>query len=199
MYGYFIGSVEEICKDRIILEVNHIGYNIKVSEHTLSEVRRLSGDIKVYTYTSVKEDEISLYGFLNKEELELFKQLISVSGIGPKGGLSILSVMTVEELSSAIASGDAKRLSKAPGIGAKTAQRLILELKGKVDEVILTGLTSNTDTFDSQSEAVKEVIEALTSLGYSASDANRAVSLVENSNELTTEQLLKQALKYIYN
>lgn len=199
MYGYFIGSVEEICKDRIILEVNRIGYNIKVSEHTLSEVRRLSGDIKVYTYTSVKEDEISLYGFLNKEELELFKQLISVSGIGPKGGLSILSVMTVEELSSAIASGDAKRLSKAPGIGAKTAQRLILELKGKVDEVILTGLTSNTDTFDSQSEAVKEVIEALTSLGYSASDANRAVSLIENSNELTTEQLLKQALKYIYN
>ena len=124
MYAYFKGILTEKYIESIVVEVENIGYNIKVSHGTVAMLPPVGEMIKVYTYTSVREDAIQLYGFLSKDDLDIFKLLINVNGIGPKGGQSILSVMSADELRFAIVSGDAKMIAKAPGIGAKTAQRV---------------------------------------------------------------------------
>ena len=133
MYAYFIGKIVSIQQDSVVMEVNHIGYNIKVSSGTIQNLGHMSGELKLYTYTYVKEDTLNLYGFLNRAELELFKQMITVNGIGPKGALAILSTMTVDALRFAILAGDSKSIAKSPGIGAKTAERLIIDLKDKIN------------------------------------------------------------------
>ena len=182
MYAYFIGKIVSIQQDSVVMEVNHIGYNIKVSSGTIQNLGHMSGELKLYTYTYVKEDTLNLYGFLTREELELFKQMITVNGIGPKGALAILSTMTVDALRFAILAGDSKSIAKSPGIGAKTAERLIIDLKDKINTEDV--FRPNTD--DGISGAVtmeyparKEAIEALTALGYSASESMKAVNAVE--------------------
>lgn len=202
MYAYLKGTIEEISEDNLILEVNQIGYNIKISARTANLLDRTSGLVKIYTYTLVREDAFSLYGFLTRDDLEIFKKLITVNGIGPKGGLAILSIMSADELRFAILSGDSKAISKAPGIGAKTAERVILDLKDKVSlqdalspkEDIAAASLSGSASTDEKNEA----IEALVALGYSASDALRAVKQVNLAEDASVEEILKASLKYLY-
>lgn len=200
MYAYFIGKIAYMQADSVVMEVNNIGYNIKVSAQTIQNLGHMSGEVKLYTYTYVKEDAFSLFGFLTREELELFKKMITVNGIGPKGALAILSTMSVDTLRFAILSGDAKSIAKSPGIGAKTAERLIIDLKDKIsaDEVFaLTAGETVTGAQTCELPAKKEAIEALTALGYSATDAIKAVNQVECNEETSTEEILKSALKKI--
>ena len=206
MYAYLKGTLEEIAEDNIVVEVGNIGYNVKVSTTTADLLPPLGGEVKIYTYTLVREDTFSLYGFLTRDDLEIFKKLITVNGIGPKGGLAILSVMSADALRFAIMAGDAKSIAKAPGIGNKTAERVILDLRDKVSlEDTLRGLGDPIGAAGTASGGVspdnaikKEAIEALVALGYSASDATAAVKKVEVTEETTVESLLKMALKYMF-
>ncbi|MCH5253718.1 MAG: Holliday junction branch migration protein RuvA [Lachnospiraceae bacterium] len=201
MYAYLKGTVEEITEDNLVLEVNQIGYNIKISSRTADSIGKTGSFLKIYTYTLVREDSFSLYGFLTRDDLEIFKKLITVNGIGPKGGLAILSVMSADELRFAILAGDAKAISKAPGVGAKTAERVILDLKDKISledalgpkESISLGSLSGDDAVNEKNEAV----EALVALGYSAAEALRAVKQVEITENTTVEEILKASLKYM--
>ena len=201
MIGYLKGEVAGIYEEQIVLEVSNIGYNIKMSASTIDCIRGLGEEIKVYTYLSVREDAMQLYGFLTKDDLDFFKLLIQVNGIGPKGALGILSVMTTDDLRFAILSADAKTISKAPGIGAKTAQRLIIDLKDKVslEDAFEERLASKGRGVSQNpvSDAKNEAVEALTALGYSATDALRAVKSVETTEDTDVELILKQALKNI--
>jgi len=158
--------------------------------------------VQIYTYTSVREDAIWLYGFLSYQDLEIFKKCITVSGIGPKGGMAILSVMNADALRYAIVSGDAKAIAKAPGIGQKTAQRLILELKDKIslEESLVnndTG-TASVQALLNESSNIGEAVEALVALGYASSEALKAVKSVPDYNTLDVETLLKAALKNLF-
>ncbi|MBO5070845.1 MAG: Holliday junction branch migration protein RuvA [Roseburia sp.] len=201
MYAYFKGKLAYIGEDSIILDVHDVGYRILLSPASIAYLPQLGEEVQLYTYTSVREDAIWLYGFLSHEDLEIFKKCITVSGIGPKGGMAILSVMDAEALRFAIISGDAKAISKAPGIGMKTAQRLILELKDKisVEETLVSrevnGIRMSAGIQENNSE---EAVEALVALGYSASDALKAVKSVENAAEMDVEALLKAALKNMF-
>lgn len=202
MYAYLKGTVEEITEDNLVLEVGMIGYNIKISARTANLLGGIGSTVKIYTYTLVREDTFSLYGFLTGDELEIFKKLITVNGIGPKGGLSILSVMSADELRFAIISGDSKAISKAPGIGARTAERVILDLKDKIS--IKDALTpeNNAASVSLTGEALgrekNEAVEALIALGYSAADALRAVKQVDAAPDTSVEDILKASLKYLY-
>lgn len=210
MYAYLKGTLEEVTEDNIVLEVGGIGYNVKVSTTTADLLPGLGNEIKIYTYTLVREDALSLYGFLTRDDLDIFKKLITVNGIGPKGGLAILSVMSADALRFAIMAGDAKSIAKAPGVGAKTAERVILDLRDKISlEDTLRILVSEADTRNSKTSAAteqtaldnvmkKEAIEALVALGYSASDATAAVKKVEINEKTTVESILKLALKYMF-
>lgn len=140
MISYIKGTLEAVEEDMIIVETGGIGYGIRVPLSLLEELPSLGSPVIVHTYFQVREDSMTLYGFLNRQDREMFKQLISVNGIGPRGALGILSVMRPDDLRTAIVSGDAKAISRAPGIGPKTAQRLILDLKDKVDlEEVISG------------------------------------------------------------
>lgn len=198
MYAYFKGKIATVSPEGIILENHGIGYHIKTTEETRNRLLSMGGEVKVHTYTYVKEDAFQLYGFLSEEELELFKKMITVSGIGPKGAMAILSVLPVDALLFAIISGDSKAISKAPGIGAKTAQRLILDLKDKVsaEDILPAGETQEMPVH-TDSLARKEAVEALVALGYSQSEAARAVNEVKDG-DLDAEAYLKQSLKYLF-
>ena len=199
MYAYLKGIVESVTEDNLVLEVNGtIGYNIHISAATASCLAKETKEIKIYTYTNVKEDALQLFGFLTKDDLEIFKKLITVNGIGPKGGLAILSVLSPDDLRFAILSGDAKAIAKAPGIGKKTAERVILDLRDKVsvaETFIGEGIKKTEAT--TQNDAQKEAIEALTALGISACDAIRAVQQIESKEDMDVETILKAALKKI--
>ncbi len=202
MYAYIKGTVEGISEDNLILEAGNIGYNIKISARTANMLGEIGSFVKIYTYTLVREDAFWLYGFLTKDELDIFRKLITVNGIGPKGGLAILSVMSADELRFAIISGDAKAISKAPGIGAKTAERVILDLRDKVS--LKEALQPKEDSVtasaagNSVSGEKNEAIEALVALGYSASDALKAVNRITVSEDASVEDILKASLKYLY-
>ena len=206
MYAYRKGILEEITEDAVVVEAGGIGYNIKVSASTADLLPGIGSEVKVYTYTLVREDAFSLYGFLTRDDLDIFKKLITVSGIGPKGGLAILSVMSADALRFAVMAGDAKAIAKAPGVGAKTAERVILDLRDKISlEDTLRGMGGDlgsgqaADASGTADNLMKrEAIEALVALGYSASDATAAVKKVEAGAEATSETILKQALKYMF-
>lgn len=202
MYAYLKGTIEEISEDNLILEVNQIGYNIKISARTANLLDGIGSFAKIYTYTLVREDAFNLYGFMTRDDLEIFKKLITVNGIGPKGGLAILSVMSADELRFAILSGDAKAISKAPGVGARTAERVILDLKDKVSlqDALApkAGLPISALSKESVGSEKNEAIEALVALGYSASDALKAVKQVEIGADASVEDILKASLKYLY-
>lgn len=201
MYAYLKGTIEEISEDNLVLEANQVGYNIRISARTANMLEGIGSFVKIYTYTLVREDSFCLYGFLTKDDLELFKKLINVSGIGPKGGLAILSVMGADELRFAILSGDAKAISKAPGIGARTAERVILDLKDKVSLEDALSPKESGITVPLSGNGIgrerNEAIEALVSLGYPASEALKAVKQMPVTEDTTVEELLKAALKYM--
>lgn len=205
MYAYMKGTLEELSGNNIVVEAGGIGYNIKVSSTTAELLPGLGSNVKVYTYTLVREDAFLLYGFLTRDDLEIFKKLITVNGIGPKGGLAILSVMSADDLRFAIMAGDAKAIAKAPGIGSKTAERVILDLRDKISlEDTLRNIGSDASYPEPEESGVldnamkKEAVEALVALGYSAFDATAAVRKVEVTQNSTVETILKAALKHIF-
>jgi Holliday junction DNA helicase RuvA len=182
------GILEYRGNDSIIISVGGIGFRVYVSSSTLSQLGAVKGKVSLYTHLHVREDNISLYGFASSEELALFKNLISVSGVGSKLALALLSTFKPEQLVMAITSGDINLLSQAPGIGKKMASRLVVELKGKLEkewqEVALPLAPESAD-----------VISALTGLGYSVAEATRAISKIPDSEGLSLEEKIKMALQ----
>ena len=202
MIAFVKGRLDTVCEDRIIMENQGIGYEILVPGSVLSSLPPTGQEMKIYTYTYVREDALQLYGFLTRDELNMFRLLITVSGIGPKGALGILSVMDVDTLRFAILAGDSKAIAKAPGIGAKTAAKLILELKDKcsVEDMLDSGEKRQSGGVDTgaaggTNAAQGEAIEALVALGYSPTEATAAVRKTEVTEDMTVEDVLKLSLK----
>lgn len=202
MIAYIKGEIAEITEDNLVLEAGRIGYNIRISSGTAQLLAGIGEEVKIYTYTCVREDAFLLYGFLTKDDLEIFKKLITVNGIGPKGGLAILSVMSADDLRFAIFAGDAKAIAKAPGVGAKTAERVILDLRDKIslEDTLRSGtIPGGLEAGSKADHGVRnEAVEALTALGYSASEAMKAVKQVEITETMSTEEVLKLALKKMF-
>lgn len=199
MISYIKGELTEVFEDTVVVETNGIGYNIRVPGSVLDRLPSVGSSVRIYTYLYVKEDAMNLFGFLNRDDLSVFKLLLNVSGIGPKGALAILSTIGPDDLRFAVLSEDVKTISSAPGIGAKTAKRLIIELKDKLKlaEVFETAL-ANKEKVSSENDvllAKNEAVEALVALGYASAQAMKAVQQVENAEEKDSEQILKEALK----
>ena len=200
MIAFVKGKIEDLSEENVVVDVGGVGINVKISAGTFNLLPGMGGEVKLYTYTSVREDAFNLFGFLTRDELELFKKLITVNGIGPKGGLSILSVMSADELRFAIVSGDGAAIAKAPGVGKKTAERVILDLRDKIslEDTLIHMEIQASGTGSGDSHAVNEAVEALTALGYSATDALQAVRKVPADENTDVETLLKLALKNMF-
>lgn len=204
MIAYVNGIVEDISEDNVVIDVGGIGYNVRISADTASKLPGIGEPAKLYTYLSVREDAQWLYGFLSRSALELFKKCITVNGIGPKGALAILSVMDVDSLRYAIMTGDAKAISKAPGIGAKTAERLILDLKDKIQiddaligrEIAETAAGAGNPLADTPQK--KEAVEALVALGYGQTESIKAVNSIPDIENMDSGAILKAALKRMF-
>ncbi len=194
MYSYIKGTIEEIRLDSIVIDNNNIGYKINVSANTIKDLQ-IGKLAKIYTKLIVREDDMSLCGFSSNEEMRMFELLTSVSKIGPKVGLGILSFATPGQIGAYILSEDISKLSKAPGVGKKTAERIVLELKDKVDKSTVEfepTLLSSAPIGISQDEAV----DALLALGYSSTEAKEAVQKCKKDG-LNTEDIIKKSLSYI--
>ncbi|MBO6239384.1 MAG: Holliday junction branch migration protein RuvA [Butyrivibrio sp.] len=206
MIAYVNGILENIEEGLAVVDVNGVGYNVNISGSTMDRMPGIGEAVKLYTYTNVKEDAFTLFGFLSRDELNLFKMLITVNGIGPKGGLAILSVMTPDDLRFAIIAGDSGAISKAPGVGKKTAERITLELRDKIkateDSMLASAAgLSSSEIKETENPARDEAVAALVALGYNAADATKAVRKVLSINpdmSNDTELLLKQALKEMF-
>lgn len=198
MYSYIKGQLAEIEEDKIVVEAGGIGYNIFTTGQTFQYLPSVGETVKIYTYLHLREDIMMLYGFLSKDDLKVFKLLLGVNGIGPKGALAILSVMTTDDLRFAVLGDDAKAIAKAPGVGAKTAQRLILELKDKLslEDAFEIKTQHVQENAASNANGVKnEAVQALVALGYSSSEALKAMNDIEITADMDVEDLLKASLK----
>ena len=199
MFEYIKGTVEYVYENGIVIDNNGIGYDIKVPTSVTTMYSQIGETAKIYTYLYVREDIVALYGFESKECQEMFKLLITVSGIGPKAAISILSVLSLADLKFAILSDDSKSIAKAQGVGAKTASKLVLELKDKVKledafESKLSSTSTNANN-SANNSAVSDATMALVALGYSNSEALKAISKAGNIDDLNTQQIIKLALK----
>ena len=204
MISYVKGILAEKAKDRIVVESGMMGIGIFVPMSVLEVLPPLGEEVKIYTHLQVREDDMSLYGFLSRSDLEMFRQLLGVNGIGPKGALGILSALRPEDLRLAVMTGDAKAISRAPGVGAKTAQRIILDLKDKVQaEDLLTPLLDGSAAVSPAAgnglsgNAAKEAVEALVALGYTNAEEVKAVKSANVTEEMDSEAVLKASLKYL--
>lgn len=199
MIGYIKGELSEVKENNIILETGNIGYEIYLPTSAIMELPPRKSTVKIYTYLHVKEDGLSLYGFLTKDDLEMFKLLITVNGIGPKGAIGIMSGITADEIRFAVLAEDAKAVAKAPGVGPKLAGKIILELKDKLklETAFEQKLQNQADKLSTQNVYGKreEAIQALTALGYSSTDAYKIISQIDITNDMTTEDILKLCLK----
>lgn len=195
MYAYIKGTLEEKTKDSIVIDVGGIGYKIFVSDQTMAKLTELGDTVKVYTHYHVREDNISLYGFLSNEELKMFELLLQVSGIGAKTAIGALSNITPSQFMVAIISNDIKTLTKIPGIGSKSAQRIVLELKDKLktEDAISTSAEEVENIND---EAADEATQALQILGYNKTEIARVLNKIDTKT-LSTEDIIKQALKFL--
>ena len=196
MISYIKGKLEAKNLDNVIIEVGGIGYKIFMSANSMDRLGEIGTEVKVYTYMRVREDDISLYGFCTNEELKMFEQLLGVSGVGAKSALSILANISPSSFALAIITGDLNTLKSLPGIGAKSAQRMVLELKDKMktQEAIETEFIPVQNTV--KNDKAKDAIEALQVLGYSRRDIDLAISKID-TNELSVEDIIKQGLKYL--
>ena len=196
MIAFVHGMAVDMTESSVVVEAGGIGYEIYMTGADLSEIR-MGEDVKVHTYFSVREDAMKLYGFRAKDDLQMFKLLLGVNGVGPKAALGVLAGITADELRFAILSDDVKTLSKAPGIGKKTAQKLILELKDKMklEDAFELKLERAAVGAGEVSDGRQEAVEALVALGYSSADALRAVRKVTDVPPDDVEGLLKAALK----
>ncbi len=204
MISYIKGPLTEIRGDMIVIEAGPVGLEVRVPLSLLDELPKVGEEVKIYTYFQVREDSMSLYGFLSRQDREMFQQLLGVNGVGPKGALGILSALRPDDLRLAILSGDAKAISRAPGIGVKTAQRVILDLKDKVsaDDILSSVAEDGESSGDiswqgSGGDAVKEAIQALVALGYTNAEAARAVCRTEVTDTMTAEEILKASLRHL--
>lgn len=197
MISYIKGEIADITEDTVVIEANQIGYLIRIPMSSAASLPGVGNEVKIYTYMHVREDAINLFGFLSKDDLNVFKLLLLVNGIGPKGALGILSAITPDDLRLAVLSDDVKAISKAPGIGMKTAQKLIIELKDKLKiEDTFISHTSVAVPSEGLNDIRNEAVQALTALGYSATEALKAVR--QTDGDLTdVESILKAALKKI--
>ena len=194
MYAYIKGTLEEKSTDSIVVETAGIGYKIYVSEHTMSRLGEIGEKIKIYTHYHVREDNISLYGFMTNEELKMFELLLQVSGIGAKTAIAMLSNITPSKFALAIISNDLKTLTKIPGIGNKSAQRMVLELKDKLKTQTAIEDDEEETTPNDNSESINEAGQALQILGYNKSEISKVFDKFDTHN-LSTEDLIKEALK----
>ncbi|MBE7082390.1 MAG: Holliday junction branch migration protein RuvA [Clostridiales bacterium] len=195
MYSYIIGIVTQKEQGKIALENNGIGYEINVSNQTLEMLEFDNEPVKIYTYLVVREDEMSLYGFITKEEKNMFLLLTTVSGIGPKMAMGILSETSIPTLMNAIATEDLRTLTKIKGLGKKTAERLLVELKDKVNpmEVLAMGEV-NVETNEIDEQIMEDAISALTGLGLSKNEAYRTVKEVA-TKDMQLEDIITKALR----
>lgn len=197
MYQYIKGNIEEIGEDYIVIENNDIGYMINTSKTTIMQIGNNLQHRKIYTFLNVKEDGVSLYGFTTKDELDMFKLLQTVSKIGPKVAIGMLSIMIPSDIKLAIISEDSNKLSKAPGVGKKTASRIILELKdkiGDIESIIKSNSNEQIIVESSISNEKEEVLDALVSLGYTRSEVYSAIAKIDTSNK-SVEDIIKLVLK----
>ena len=191
MIAYIKGIVTEKNTDSIIVECSGLGYEVFTCGRDIQSVSK-TDEILIYTYLRISDDAHTLYGFLNKDDLLMFKKLIGISGVGPKAALSIMSTLSTFDLKMAIVSDDHKAISAAQGIGPKIAKRIILDLKEKVD---LESITSIENEKPVNGGVQSEVVEALVSLGYSSSEAYKVLRSIDINESDTTEDILKIALK----
>ncbi len=205
MISYIRGQLASVEEDKVIVDVGGVGYGIYMSTHSMSLLPSAGNEVKLHTYLNVKEEAMQLFGFLTRDDLQVFKLLIGVSGIGPKGGQSILSVLSPDDLRFAVAAGDVKAIQAAPGIGKKTAEKLIVELRDKLSiETALEHAVSGTgsdaraqETVQADSGILSDAVQALVALGYGSTESLKAVKQVELTGETSVEDVLKQALKFM--
>lgn len=204
MIAFIRGELAEVTAGSVILDCNGVGYEIIVPGKVLEAMPEIGAQVKLHTYLQVREDGVSLFGFLDSDELAVFRLLIGVSGIGPKGAVGILSSLSADDLRFAVLAEDERTIAKAPGIGAKTAKKMILELKDKFrledafEKKLLRGKQEQDGTADrtgEQRQMVLETIQALEALGFSGTQAKRMVNSVEAAQDMTPDELLKAALK----
>lgn len=203
MIAFLKGMVEDITENSLVLDVHGVGYEVLVPGQILDLMGGTGQEIKLYTYMQVREDAVILFGFLTKDDLQMFRMLIAVNGVGPKAGLAILSALGADDLRFAVLADDAKRIAKTPGIGAKTAQKIILELKDKLDLEDAFEKKLNADRITPETavaagaEMAQDAVEALVALGYGNTEALKAVRAVKGADFMDVEQLLKEALKHM--
>lgn len=194
MFAYIKGSLEMKSNGYIVIDINGLGYKIFMSQNNIDSIGELHDTIKVFTYVRVREDDISIYGFKTQEQLKMFELLISVSGVGAKSALVMLSCIEPSDFAIAVISNDVKVLTKVPGIGNKSAQRIILELKDKLkEEQLEEKLESTSKKIKDNSENINEAISGLMVLGYSKKDIEKAFEHLDIDN-LSIEDLIKKGL-----
>lgn len=197
MISYIRGNLAAMEKDKVIVDVQGVGYGIFMPERSMGKLPQIGNEVKLHTYLNVREDAMQLFGFLTRDDLQIFKLLIGVSGIGPKGGLGILSYLTADDLRFAVLAGDVKAISAAPGIGKKTAEKVIIELKDKLDleEMLHPSNEEIPAAVDVSANTVQsEAVQALVALGYGSTESLKAVKKVKLENA-TVEEVLKAALR----
>ncbi len=200
MLAYIKGKIEDIDTDYIVVDNNNVGFKVLTSSNVIAKVS-LHEERTIYTYMNVREDDISLFGFLTKDEINVFKLLIGVSGIGPKNALAIMSALTMDEIRMAVISGDYKALAKANGVGPKTAQKAVIELKDKFKLEDVFGTVDNNDSDLSEAtgdDIIGDAVLALNALGYSESEAYKIVKKTALAGTYNSvEELIKASLKNI--
>ncbi|MEY8426186.1 Holliday junction branch migration protein RuvA [Lachnospiraceae bacterium 46-15] len=199
MIAYIRGKVAHLAEAKVIVDVHDIGYQIFITSRDASAMPPAGSEVMLHTFFNVKEDAMQLFGFLSRDDMEIFKLLLGVNGVGPKAALGILSVMSADDIRFAVLADDAKTISKAPGIGTKTARKLILDLKDKVSlEDAFEKRLENQNGASvpaSENDAASEAVQALVALGYSSADALKAIRKADIAEGMSTEEILKSALK----
>ena len=201
MISYLRGTLAAFEEDKVSVDVGGVGYGVFMSGQAMGRLPAVGSEVKLHTYLNVKEEAMQLYGFLTRDDLSVFRQLIGVNGIGPKGGLGILSALSPDDLRFAVLANDVKAICAAPGIGKKTAEKLILELRDKLKlEDALDHIASDSEAsvgMESYSQIRSEAVQALVALGYGSTEALRAIKKVEVEEAMEVEDVLKLALKYM--
>ena len=199
MINFVSGKLKEVLQDSIIVETNGIGFGIFFPASNFKNLPPIEEDIKVFTYTNVKEDELSLYGFLTREDREMFLKLLTVSGVGPKGALNIISTLGFSTLMKAIASEDSKLISSVQGIGSKTASKICIELGDRIRKMNFEGkvdIIKKNNTENQKINALKdEVVEAMVKLGFKENRAREIIASLDIKGDETSSDILKLALK----
>lgn len=202
MFYYLTGELVHVGENLAVIDCGGVGFRLTVSAMTLSLLPRPNDKtniVRLYTHLVIRDDALDLYGFYTKEELDLFRMLTAISGIGPKVTISVLSILTPDMLVEAVASQNVKLISRAPGVGTKTAQRIVLELSGKLAPIVSSaaGAKEGAQNSASMSTSMSEALDALVVLGYSHQDAQKAIRAVPDAAEKSTEELIKAALSHL--